>query len=880
MAGLGGVQNLNADEQANERQRFFQEFIDQDYGQSEYKDQIRKMLAAGERRLVININHLRTYNADYTQGLLLHPTDYIPPFERALKDVALLLHNPARDGKISDTAKFHVGFEGSFGDNLLSPRNLSAAHLGKLICVEGIVTRCSLVRPKAERTIHWCPVTNVFHSKVHTEESFNGPIYPKADDAGNALETEFGWSTYRDYQTISLQEMPERAPAGQLPRPIDVVLDDDIVDVCKPGDRVRIVGIYRSTKRRSENSSAFWTVLEANNIRSLGKEIQQPLISDTDIQEIKKIAKKENAFDLLSSSLAPSVFGHNYIKKAILLLLLGGVEKNLPNGTHIRGQVQERARSDINMLMIGDPSTAKSQLLRFVLNIAPLAIATTGRGSSGVGLTAAVTTDKDTGERRLEAGAMVLADRGVVCIDEFDKMNESDRVAIHEVMEQQTVTIAKAGIHTSLNARCSVVAAANPAFGSYVDAKKPFENFALPESLLSRFDLLFVVLDNLSDEHNRLISEHVLRMHRYVPAGHEEGSPIPDVPFQLLSMDDDEPTRTRVYEKFNPLIHGALAAAPAGSRSRSRRGRTAGMPEIISIPFLKKYIHYAKTRVKPILTEEASDIISEAYADLRGRNEGEDNKYKTLPITPRTLETLIRLSSAHAKARLSNKVEEQDAEAAKELLQYALFKEVVEKKRKPKRRRTEGDAANEDSDGSDGGDPEHGGGGDDDAYRETKVKSKKSSGTSKEPAMKLGGGGIDIKVGPADKDDALPEDDIREEEPEDDEPEQPGNAMDIDEEEAAPAAEEEEQPPVVLDDQRYEMFKERLHLVRETCEREAARRGDDSASIMVHDIPDKINPGLPGSSQFVAPEVMAGIMRAFDENLIFYDSKNQNVIFM
>jgi DNA replication licensing factor MCM3 len=457
-------------------------------------------------------------------------------------------------------------------------------------------------------------------------------------------------------------------------------MDDDLVDRVKPGDRIQLVGIFRSLGNRnaSSGSSTFRTVLIANNVILLssksGGGIAQATITDTDIRNINKVAKKKNIFELLSQSLAPSIYGHDHIKKAILLMLLGGMEKNLDNGTHLRG--------DINILMVGDPSTAKSQLLRFVLNTAPLAIATTGRGSSGVGLTAAVTSDKETGERRLEAGAMVLADRGVVCIDEFDKMSDIDRVAIHEVMEQQTVTIAKAGIHTSLNARCSVIAAANPIYGQYDPHKDPHRNIALPDSLLSRFDLLFVVTDDIDDFRDRQISEHVLRMHRYRQPGTEEGAPVRESGTQTLGVgleDEQDANRpSEVYEKFNVMLHAGVTITT--SRGSGRK------VEVLSIPFIKKYIQYAKTRMKPVLTKGAADHIVKTYSALRN-DEMEGNQRKTSPMTARTLETLIRLATAHAKARLSQRVEEKDAHAAEAILRFALFKEVVEDDRK-KRRKT------------------------------------------------------------------------------------------------------------------------------------------------------------------------------------------------
>jgi DNA replication licensing factor MCM3 len=508
------------------KQKFIQ-FLDLEDGNNEYKPKIMKMLRERRTRLVLDINDLRAFDSEMSAQFLESPMYFIPPFESALKDH---INNTEdyRDARLPSgkDVEYTLGLEGSFGRHCVSPRELLSQHLGQMMVVEGIATKCSIVRPKVTRTVHYCEATNVYSTNdYHDGTSLRGyatsSVYPTKDSEGNPLTTEFGLCSYQDHQSLCIQEMPERAPPGLLPRSVDVVLDGDLADLCKPGDRVAIVGIYRAMPSASNGSSSglFRSIIIANNLIPIGKLNKSNLITELDIKNIRKVkAEHENGgdsmFELLGRSVAPSIFGHEWIKKAIVLLLLGGVEHNLSNGTHIRG--------DLNMLMVGDPSTAKSQLLRFVLNLAPLAINTTGRGSSGVGLTAAVTHD-ETGERRLEAGAMVLADRGVVCIDEFDKMSDNDRVAIHEVMEQQTVTIAKAGIHMSLNARCSVVAAANPRYGNYDSTKPPAFNVNLPDSLLSRFDFLFIVLDTPDASVDRAIADKVLANHRYKSTGQDDG---------------------------------------------------------------------------------------------------------------------------------------------------------------------------------------------------------------------------------------------------------------------------------------------------------------------------------------------------------------------
>ncbi|XP_077911374.1 DNA replication licensing factor MCM3 isoform X2 [Halichoerus grypus] len=473
--------------------------------------------------------------------------------------------------------------------------------------------------------------------------------------------------------------MPEKAPAGQLPRSVDVILDDDLVDKVKPGDRVQVVGTYRCLpgKKGGYTSGTFRTILIACNVKQMSKDVQ-PSFSAEDIAKIKKFSKtrSKDIFDQLARSLAPSIHGHDYVKKAILCLLLGGVERELENGSHIRG--------DINILLIGDPSVAKSQLLRYVLCTAPRAIPTTGRGSSGVGLTAAVTTDQETGERRLEAGAMVLADRGVVCIDEFDKMSDMDRTAIHEVMEQGRVTIAKAGIHARLNARCSVLAAANPVYGRYDQYKTPMENIGLQDSLLSRFDLLFIMLDQMDPEQDREISDHVLRMHRYRAPGEQDGDAMPlGSAVDILATDDpnfnqEDQQDTQIYEKHDNLLHG----------TKKKKEK------MVSAAFMRKYIHVAKI-IKPILTQDSAAYIAEEYSRLRSQDSMSSDTARTSPVTARTLETLIRLATAHAKARMSKTVDLQDAEVAVELVQYAYFKKVLEKEKKRKKR-NEGESETED----------------------------------------------------------------------------------------------------------------------------------------------------------------------------------------
>ncbi|XP_042440568.1 DNA replication licensing factor MCM3-like [Zingiber officinale] len=641
----------------------FRDFLEQ---HGSYMDSVRQLAECNGRRLIIATDDLRSYSLDFARRLIRSPAEYIQPISDAVTEEARRV-NP----KLKERYRVQVGFKGPFGFHRVTPRDLMSSFIGSMVCVEGIVTKCSLVKPKVVKSVHYCPATKQFTFREYRDITSTaglptGSAHPTRDENGNLLVTEHGLCEYKDHQTLSMQEMPENSAPGQLPRTVDVIVEDDLVDSCKPGDRVAIVGVYKAFPGKSKGSlnGVFRTILIANHVSLLNKGAHAPNISIQEAKKIKEIAKRSDAFDLLGNSLAPSIYGHLWIKKAVILLMLGGVEKNLKNGTHLRG--------DINMMMVGDPSVAKSQLLRAIMNIAPLAISTSGRGSSGVGLTAAVTSDQETGERRLEAGAMVLADRGVICIDEFDKMNDLDRVSIHEVMEQQTVTIAKAGIHASLNARCSVVAAANPIYGTYDRSLTPTKNIGLPDSLLSRFDLLFIVLDQMDPEIDRQISEHVSRMHRYCAddrgiGGHEKSV--------RYTEDDDGDVDTSIFVKYNRALHGQ-------ERKKGKKQKH----ERLTINFLKKYIYYAKNIYQPKLTDEASEHIATSYAELRDAGANAKHGGGTLPITARTLETIIRLSTAHSKMKLRTEVLKADVEAALQVLNFAIYhKELTDMEEREQR---------------------------------------------------------------------------------------------------------------------------------------------------------------------------------------------------
>jgi DNA replication licensing factor MCM3 len=657
-----GARTLS-DEQTHIR-RHFVNFFEDDAFRDKYDRKIRDMMDAGATRLVVDMADLLDFGADDVgqlgRGIMSEPGVYVPLCELALSD--LVQQKQPEFLKVDyHTKTLHVGFEGPVGE-VLGPRDVYARHLNTMIAVEGIITRQSPLRPRMIETVHYCAATNKFSRKEYRDQltpmldSSHLPtvnVLPRTDMEGNALRIELGLSSFVDSQCAMLQEAPENAPTGQLPRSIEIRFDDDLVDIAKPGDRITIVGIY-AAYTNSDNNKSFQTIVLANHVDHRALSVKVPRLLERHQDELRRFMRVETArsgptavMDILARSIAPSIYGLTNEKKAVLLMMVGGVERKAHN-THVRG--------NINVLMVGEPSTAKSQLLRYVLNVVPLALSTTGKGSSGVGLTAAVAVDSYTGERSLSAGAMVLADRGILCIDEFDKMSPQDRIAMHEAMEQQTVTIAKAGIHASLNARCSVLAAANPVYGFYSVKHKLAYNVGLPESLLSRFDLTFIILDQHSSEHNRRVGAHILRNH------------VTAAPVTMAAA----PTRTVVGREHVGVDNenedqGVLAAD--GTCVTVNGEHLPAVP----VGFLRRYLRLTQA-VSPMLTDTAQRMITDSYSQLRQEQGSNNGMGKDgFIITTRALESIIRISTAHAKLRLSPTVNAEDVDVAMNLVRASVY---------------------------------------------------------------------------------------------------------------------------------------------------------------------------------------------------------------
>ncbi|KVH95745.1 DNA replication licensing factor MCM2 [Cynara cardunculus var. scolymus] len=502
-------------------------------------------------------------------------------------------------------------------------RNIRQIHLNTMVRIGGVVTRRSGVFPQLQQVKYDCnkcgSVLGPFFQNSYSEVKVGS--CPECQSKG-PFTVNIEQTIYRNYQKLTLQESPGIVPAGRLPRYKEVILLNDLIDCARPGEEIEVTGIYTNNFDLSLNTKngfpVFATVIEANHVTKKQDLFSAYKLTQEDKEEIERLSKDPRIGERIIKSIAPSIYGHEDIKTALALAMFGGQEKNV--------QGKHRLRGDINVLLLGDPGTAKSQFLKYVEKTGPRAVYTTGKGASAVGLTAAVHKDPVTREWTLEGGALVLADKGICLIDEFDKMNDQDRVSIHEAMEQQSISISKAGIVTSLQARCSVIAAANPIGGRYDSSKNFSQNVELTDPIVSRFDILCVVKDVVDPVMDEMLAKFVVDSHfKSQPKG--------------ANWDD---------KSINNSQEDIQASAMVAD------------PEILPQDMLKKYLTYAKLNVFPRLHDADLDKLTQVYAELRR----ESSHGQGVPIAVRHIESMIRMSEAHARMHLRQHVTQEDVDMA------------------------------------------------------------------------------------------------------------------------------------------------------------------------------------------------------------------------
>lgn len=606
-----------------------------------YRDSLAQQYRRGDATVVVELADIALFDGELLASLQKRPDDQLNLFEEAAFDALRRSIIPATEGNLEFDVQIALK-----STQLATPlRLLTAEHVGKLTKVSGIIVSASKVKSKATRIQIRCSRCGKRDTLI-CRGAFSFAALPKRCDTS---QMDCGPApyviipdecSYIDQQTLKLQEAPEAVPTGEMPRSTLVVVERGLVDMAFPGARVSMLGVLSLFERTdaSNNPDARVAAIRMPFLKVVGIDFavnghvdKEKCFTPAEEDYFVELSRQPDIHKLVAASIAPSIQGEYTfdIKRALACQLMGGCHKTLPDGVKLRG--------DINVLLLGDPSTAKSQFLKFVEKVAPVGVYTSGKGSSAAGLTASVIRDKNK-DFFLEGGAMVLADGGICCIDEFDKMRETDRVAIHEAMEQQTISIAKAGITTVLNSRTSVLAAANPVYGRYDDLRSAAENIDMMSTILSRFDCIFIIRDIRDEGRDLSIAKHVMGVH----------------------------------------MKASNMAGMLRSHTDAKSCLTGTDDGILDLKKFKEYIAYCRTRCSPRLNDETAALLSSEYVAIREavKRQGADaggRRHQAVPVTVRQLEALVRLTESLAKMRLETSVQSQDVHEALRLFKLSTM---------------------------------------------------------------------------------------------------------------------------------------------------------------------------------------------------------------
>ncbi len=591
---------LEVSEQVNK----FQEFLDK-----YYQAELLKAISNGQNFIIIDFKKISEFSPELAEDIIESPEETLKAGELAIKRVYS-----------DEISKFNIRLKNLPESQKVMIRDIRSKLIGKLIVIEGLVRQKSDVRPQMVSARFECPSCGNIITVLQTSKNFKEPT--QCPSCGRKGKFKLLSKDLVDAQGMIIEEMPEQLRGGEQPKRLNVLLKEDLVSPISdrrtnPGSKVQVVGWVREEpiiNRNGTKSTRFNLILECNYIEPMEESFYEVNISPEEEEEIKDIASDPKVYDMLIESIAPSIYGYQEIKEALVLQLFGGVRKERPDKVVTRG--------DIHILLVGDPGAGKSQLLKRIASVAPKARYVSGKGVSGAGLTASVVRDEFLGGWSLEAGALVLANDGMVCIDELDKMSQEDRSAMHEALEQQSVSVAKANIQATLLARTTVLAAANPKLGRFDPYQVLAKQIDLSPTLINRFDLIFTIRDLPDKTRDANMAKHILNLHK------------------------------------NPEIQEPK----------------------ISTDLLKKYIAYARQKIKPKLTDSAIDEIEKYYVTMRNSNRSDENSVSVIPISARQLEALVRLAEASAKVRLSEKVLRKDAKRAIKLLNYCLAQVGMDEK--------------------------------------------------------------------------------------------------------------------------------------------------------------------------------------------------------